>query len=78
MGGSIGLPRKRPEDVKSQNVPERPIRFYVVKTGDTVAVWPAREDQIADLLAKRGGEVVISYGTERDAEDARQQLLRSD
>jgi hypothetical protein len=49
-----------------------------VKTGSTVAVWAAREDQIAALLAKRGGEVVISYGTERDAEDARQQLLRSD
>jgi hypothetical protein len=59
-------------------VPDQPIRFYVVKTGSTVAVWAAREDQIAALLAKRGGEVVISYGTERDAEDARQQLLRSD
>ncbi|MGD1070655.1 MAG: hypothetical protein ABSB15_10990 [Bryobacteraceae bacterium] len=60
------------------NEPDRPIRFYVVKTSGTVAVWPAREDQIADLLAKRGGEVVISYGTRRDADDALRQLLRSD
>jgi hypothetical protein len=41
-------------------------------------VWPAREDQIAALLAKRGGEVVISYGSESDADDALRQLLRPD